>query len=219
MNKIRISALRWVPPPFQGQVRDLAVRWALEETGTPYEVVLVGPEEQKSAAYRAWHPFGKVPAYEDGEVALFESGAIVLHIADKTALLPELPAARARAEAWMFAALNSVDPDIIALGDIDHFAADQDWGKQRRPELAAMVRTRLEAVAAYLAGREHLVDAFSAADIMMIMVLRGLRHTSLVSDIPVLRAYRDRCEARPAFQRALTAQLDSYARATAPATT
>jgi len=180
LTNIRISALRCAPARFQGQVRDLAVRWALEEAGLPYEVRLVGPEEQNSAEYRALHPFGKVPAYEDGEVALFESGAIVLHIAEKSALLPDEPAARARAKAWVFAALNSVDPDIIALGDIDHFAADEAWGKQRRPALAAMV-------------------------------LRALRHTSMVSDMPVLRAYRDRCEARPAFQRALAAQLAHFA--------
>jgi glutathione S-transferase len=211
MTQVRISALRWAPPQFQGQVRDLAVRWALEEAGTPYEVMLVGPEEQNSADYRALHPFGKVPAYEDGEVALFESGAIVLHIAEKSGLLPDAPAARARAKAWVFAALNSVDPDIIALGDIDHFAADTDWGKQRRPELAAMVQKRLDAVAAHLAGREYLVERFSAADIMMIMVLRALRHTPMISDTPALRAYRDRCEGRPAFQRALRAQLDSFA--------
>jgi glutathione S-transferase len=217
MTKVRISALRWAPPQFQGQVRDLAVRWALEETGTPYEVMLVGPEEQNSSAYRALHPFGKVPAYEDGEVSLFESGAIVLHIAEDSALLPEDPALRARAKAWIFAALNSVDPDIIALGDIDHFAAEQAWGKQRRPELAAMVQTRLEAVAAHLAGREYLVGPFGAADIMMIMVLRGLRHTRMVSEIPTLRAYRDRCEARPAFQRALRAQLESFAPGQPPA--
>jgi glutathione S-transferase len=210
-NKIRISALRCAPARFQGQVRDLAVRWALEESATPYEVMLVGPEDQNSAAYRAWHPFGKVPAYEDGEVMLFESGAIVLHIAEKSGLLPEDPVARARAKAWVFAALNSVDPDIIALGDIDHFAADTAWGQQRRPELAAMVQTRLEDVAAYLAGREFLVDRFSAADIMMVIVLRALRHTTMVSDIPTLRAYRDRCESRPAFQHALRAQLDAFA--------
>jgi glutathione S-transferase len=209
--KVRISALRSAPARFQGQVRDLAVRWVLEEVGTPYEVKLVGPEEQDSAAYRALHPFGKVPAYEDGEVALFESGAIVLHVAEKSALLPEDPAARARAKAWVFAALNSVDPDIIALGDIDHFAADEAWGKERRPALEGMVKTRLNDVASHLAGREFLVERFSAADIMMIMVLRALRHTPLVSDIPVLRAYRDRCEARPAFQRALKGQLDAFA--------
>jgi glutathione S-transferase len=210
-NKVRITALRSAPARFQGQVRDLAVRWVLEEAGMPYDVKLVGPEEQNSAEYRALHPFGKVPAYEDGDIALFESGAIVLHIAEKTSLLPEEPAARARAKAWVFAALNSVDPDIIALGDIDHFAAGQAWAKQRRPQLAAMVQTRLDAVATYLSGRDYLVDQFGAADIVMIMVLRALRHTTMVSDIPTLRAYRDRCEARPAFQRALKDQLDAFA--------
>jgi len=210
-TKVRISALRAAPARFQGQVRDLAVRWVLEETGTPYEVMLVGPEEQNSAAYRALHPFGKVPAYEDSDVALFESGAIVLHVAENTALLPEDAATRARATAWVFAALNSVDPDIIALGDIDHWAADEAWGKQRRPSLAAMVQGRLDDVSAALAGREYLVDRFSAADIMMIMVLRALRHTTMVADMPTLRAYRDRCEARPAFQRALKGQLDAFA--------
>jgi glutathione S-transferase len=209
--RVRISALRSAPARFQGQVRDLAVRWVLEETATPYDVILVGAEEQNSAAYRALHPFGKVPAYEDGDVALFESGAIVLHVAEKSALLPEDPAGRARTKAWVFAALNSVDPDIIALGDIDHFAAEEAWGKQRRPGLAAMVQTRLDDVAAALAGREYLVDRFSAADIMMIMVFRALRHTSMISDMPTLRAYRDRCEARPAFQRALKGQLDAFA--------
>ncbi len=212
MSNIRISALRSAPARFQGQVRDLAVRRALEEAGLAYEVRLVGPAEQNSAQYRALHPFGKVPAYEDGDVALFESGAIVLHIAEQSTLLPDEPVARARAKAWIFAALYSVDPDIIALGDIDHFAADEAWARQRRPALAAMVRARLDDVAASLAGREYLVDRFGAADIMMIMVMRALRHTSMVADIPVLRAYRDRCEARPAFQRALAAQLDTFAR-------
>ena len=210
-SRVRISALRAAPARFQGQVRDLAVRWVLEEAGIPYEVRLIGPEEQNSAAYRALHPFGKVPAYEDGDIALFESGAIVLHVAEKTSLLPEEPAARARAKAWIFAALNSVDPETIALCDIDHWAADEEWGKQRRPALAAMVQTRLDDVAAALSGRDYLVDRFSAADIMMIMVLRALRHTSMVSDLPTLRAYRDRCEARPAFQRALKGQLDAFA--------
>ena len=135
---------------------------------------------------------------------------------------PPAPAARANTRAWVIAALNSVDPDIIALGDIDHFAGDEPWGKQRRPALAAMVRTRLNDVAAFLGGRDYLIDSFGidsfgAADIVMITVLRALRHTTLVTDIPVLRAYRDRCEARPAFQRALAAQMDTFARHTSPA--
>lgn len=212
MTNIRITALRWVPPPFQGQVRDLAVRWALEETGAPYEVRLIGPEDQNTPAYRAWHPFGKVPAYEKDGFTLFESGAIVLHIAEDTALLPADRAARAQVNAWTMAALNSVDPKILALGDIDHFAAEELWGRQRRPELVRMLNARLTEVGSYLSTRDYLVDRFSAADIMMITVLRGLRHTTLISDIPALRAYRDRCEARPAFQRALAAQLDTFAR-------
>jgi len=212
MAGIRITAFRWVPTPFHGQVRDLAVRWALEEVGAAYEVKLLAPEDQDTPAYRAWHPFGKVPAYEEDGLSLFESGAIVLHIAENTALQPADRATRARVTAWVIAALNSVDPDIIALGDIDHFAAAEAWGQQRRPALEGMVKTRLNAVATYLADRDYLVEQFSAADIMMITILRALRHTTLVSDIPVLRAYRDRCEARPAFQRALTAQLDTFAR-------
>jgi glutathione S-transferase len=209
---IRITALRWVPAPFQGQVRDLAVRWALEETGAAYEVKLLAPGEQVTPEYRAWHPFGKVPAYEEDGLTLFESGAIVLHVSENTALLPTGRNARARVTAWVIAALNSVDPDIIALGDIDHFAADEAWARQRRPALEGMLKTRLNAVAAHLRGRDYLVDTFSAADIMMITILRALRHTTLVADIPTLCAYRNRCEARPAFERALTAQLDTFAR-------
>jgi glutathione S-transferase len=212
MPNIRITALRWVPAPFHGQVRDLAVRWALEEVGASYEVKLLAPGDQDTPAYRAWHPFGKVPAYEEDGLRLFESGAIVLHIAQDTALLPADRAARSRVTAWVIAALNSVDPDIIALGDIDHFAAEEAWGKQRRPALETMLKTRLNAVAAHLADRDYLVEQFSAADIVMITILRVLRHTTLVADIPALRAYRDRCEARPAFQRALAAQLDTFAK-------
>jgi len=212
MTKSCLTALRWVPPPFQGQVRDLAVRWALEETGASYEVRLVGPEDQDTPAYRAWQPFGKVPAYEDDECRLFESGAIVLHIAESTALMPKDRADRAQVNAWLIAALNSVDPNILALGDIDHFAAAEPWARQRRPDIERMLKTRLADVASHLSGRDYLVNQFSAADIMMITVLRGLRHTSLLSGFPALLAYRNRCETRPAFQRSLAAQLDTFAR-------
>ena len=212
MTNIRLTALRWVPIPFQGQVRDLAVRWALEETGARYEVHLIGPEDQNTPAYRAWQPFGKVPAYEEDGLQLFESGAIVLHIAEGTALMAKDRATRAQVNAWLIAALNSVDPNILALGDIDHFAAEEPWGKQRRPDVVRMVNARLGDVATHLSGRDFLVNQFSAADIMMITVLRGLRHTSLISEFPALLSYRNRCEARPAFQRALSAQLDTFAR-------
>jgi len=136
----------------------------------------------------------------------------VLYIAERHGLLPAEPAARERARAWMFAALNSIDPDIIALGDIDHFAAREAWAITRRPALVESLRRRLEAVAADLGQRDHLVGAFSAADISMIMTLRGLRHTDLVAQVPLLDAYRLRCESRPAFQRALAAQLAAFAR-------
>ena len=209
-NSIRISALRWVPPAFQGQVRDLAVRWVLEEAGLPYRVRLLGPADQDSPDYRAIHPFGKVPAYEEEGLTLFESGAIVLHVAERAGMLPLDKSARASTHAWLIAALNSVDPDIIALGDIDHFAATEPWGIARRPGLVSMVQKRLSVVATHLAARDFLVDSFGAADIVMITILRALRHTTLVSDIARLRDYRDRCESRPAFQRALAAQLESY---------
>lgn len=208
---IRVTTIPWAPKAFQGQVRDLAVRWALEEAGLPYEIKLATDAERNSAAYREQHPFGKVPMYEEGDLVLFESGAIVLHIAEKSALLPTEPIARARARAWVIAALNSVDPDIIALGDIDHFAASEPWAIARRPDLVTSLQRRLNDVAVQLGSRDYLVGTFSAADIMMIMVLRGLRHTRLVADTPILNTWRDRCEARPAFQRALEGQMKTFA--------
>jgi glutathione S-transferase len=212
MTDIELTTLRWAPPTFQGQVRDLAVRWALEETGLTYRERQLSDAERRSADYLARQPFGKVPAYREDGIDVFESGAIVLYIAERHGLLPSEPAARERAKAWMFAALNSLDPDIIALGDIDHFAAREAWAIARRPAVVESLVQRLEAVAADLGGRDYLVGAFSAADVSMIMTLRGLRHTDLVARVPVLDAYRQRCEARPAFQRALAAQLAAFAR-------
>jgi len=219
---IQLTALQWAPPQFQGQVRDLAVRWALEEAGLRYEIKLSGDAARKTAEYRERQPFGQVPVYTEGDIELFESGAIVLHIAEKPALpghhalLPADPPARARAKAWIFSALNSLDVHITALCDIDHWAPTEPWGIARRPQLEQMVRSRLEILAAQFAHREYLAGEFSVADIMMIMVLRALRHTTLVTDIPALGAYRDRCEARPAFQRSLAAQMQEYARHTPP---
>lgn len=214
MNKPRVTALRWVPAPFQGQVRDLPVRWALEEAGIEYEERLIENDAHKAPSFRALHPFGKVPVFEDAGVVLFESGAIVLHIAEKNGvLLPSEPAARARARSWLIAALNTVDPDVMALGDIDHFAAQEEWAKHRRPQVVEQLTGRLRSVAAQLERRDFLAGEFSIADIMMIAVLRGLRHTSIVSETPFLREYRDRCESRPAFRRALAAQLAPFARA------
>jgi glutathione S-transferase len=209
---IELTTLRWAPPPFQGQVRDLAVRWALEEAGLAYTERQVSDDQRRSSEYRARQPFGQVPVYREGDIEVFESGAIVLFIAERHGLLPGEPAARERAKAWMFAALNSLDPDIIALGDVDHFAANEDWGIARRPALVAAIVRRLDAVAVALGDRSYLADGFSAADISMIMTLRALRHTDVMARIPVLDAYRLRCETRPAFQRALAAQLAAFAR-------
>jgi glutathione S-transferase len=211
MTKPTVSAFRWVPPFAQGLVRDLRVRWALEEAGIDYDERLIGPDDQQSPAYRAWQPFGQVPAIEDGGVVLFESGAIVLHVAERCpALLPVEAPARARVKTWMFAALNSVEPPIMMLNVID-MQADGE-GASLRPKVVALVEQRLDALAAFLGDREQLVgDAFSAADLLMASVLRILRTTDLVAKRPALDAYRRRAEDRPAFGRALSAQLAAFA--------
>lgn len=215
---ITLTAFRWVPPFAQGLVRDLRVRWALEEAQLPYEEKLIGPEDQKSVDYRRWQPFGQVPAIEDDGLVLFESGAIVLHVAEKSpALMPADAAARARVRTWLFAALSSMEPSIQNLTEIDLFNADQDWGKQRRPAVLARLRGRLADLAAALGQNEYLeTGRFTAADLLMTTVLRIPRHTDVLAEFPSLDAYRLRCEARPAFQRALAAQLRPFA-ANAPA--
>jgi len=212
MATYTLYTLPWAPVAFQGQVRDLPVRWALEEIDAPYAVRTLSDEERRSPEYRAKQPFGKVPVLEVDGLAVFESGAIVQHLGENSWLLPAESAQRARARMWMFAAMNSIDPDIIALGDIDHFASDTDWGRTRRPDVERSLRTRLNDVASALGARDFLAGPFSAADIVMIGVLRGLRHTALVNEISALRAYRDRCEARPAFQRALAAHMNTFTR-------
>jgi glutathione S-transferase len=212
MNAIKISALRWVPPPAQGLVRDLRVRWALEEAGLAYEQQLIDASDQSSESYRTLQPFGQVPAYQENGLELFESGAIVLHIAERSdALMPSDPGARARVKTWIFAALNSVEPQIQNLVAIDLFYAAEEWAKMRRPAVEQMVRKRLVELSTRLNGNEYLEGGFTAADLMMTHVLRFLRHTSLVDEIPALDDYRRRCEARPAFQKALADQLAAFA--------
>ena len=211
MSTICITAFKWVPPFAQGLVRDLRVRWALEEVGLPYSEKLLGSGEQNSAAHRAVQPFGQVPVYEEDGLTLFESGAIVMHIAEKSeVLLPKDPTQRSRARTWMFAALSSVEPHVQNLTTIDLFFANEEWAKQRRPAAEKMAQSRLEAVASSLAGRDYLEGSFTAGDLLMVSVLRFLRHTSMVADMPVLAAYQARCEARPAFARALAAQLAHF---------
>jgi glutathione S-transferase len=202
-----------VPPFAQGLVRDLRVRWALEEAGLAYQERLIGPEDQKSAAYRALQPFGQVPAFEEDGHTMFESGAIVMHIAERSqALMPADADKKNQVRTWMFAALNSIEPHILNLTEIDLFNADKEWAKERRPIVEKRVKTRLSELADRLAGKNYLVDRrFTAADLLMTAVLRILRHTDIVAGIPMLDAYRQRCEARPAFQKALAAQMRPFA--------
>lgn len=208
---IRITAFDWVPDFAKGLVRDLRVRWACEEAGLRYDQRLINHEEKVSEAYRAQQPFCQVPFYEDGDVEIFESGAMVLRIAERSeALLPKTDPGRARAIAWIFAAINSVEPAITMLIVTDIFNAQAPWSKEAHPAIEAMVKKRLGDLAHRLKGREWLEDRFTAGDLMMATVLRALRHTDLVTADPVLGPYLKRCEARPAFQRALEAQISSF---------
>lgn len=209
---IRVSAFRWVPTFAQGLVRDLRVRWALEEAGLPYEMRLIGPEDQASDTYRSMQPFGQVPVFEENGLVLFESGAIVLHIAGRSqVLMPADPDARARVTAWLFAALNSLEPHIANLALIDLFYPDEQWAKLRRPAAVEMVKSRLADLSRRLEDRDYLEDRFTVADLLMTTVLRNLRHTDLVAQVPMLESYRLRCEARPAFRKALADQMATFA--------
>jgi glutathione S-transferase len=213
MDKITVTGFRWAPPFAQGLVRDLRVRWALEEAAFPYEVRLIDFADLNSQAYRQKQPFGMVPAFEADGRELFESGAIVHHIAaDSEALMPADRHGRANTLAWMFAALNTVEPPIQNLAAIDLLHRQEQWAKLRRPAAVDAVKVRLGALSAWLDGRDYLVDRFTAADVLMTTVLRLIRHTDLVAGFPVLEAYVKRCEARPAFQKALRDQMADYAR-------
>jgi glutathione S-transferase len=210
---IKVSAFRWVPPFAQGQVRDLRVRWALEEAGKPYEESLIGQKDQTSESYLRWQPFGQVPAYEENGLSMFESGAIVLHIAEQSqTLLPSDSIGRAHAITWMFAALNSMEPFAQNYGELEFFYPNEDWAKQRRPAAAAALKGRLAQLSARLGDREFLEGTFTAGDLLMSTVLRIVASTSLGIEEPNLVAYHRRCEARPAFRKALDAQLATFAR-------
>lgn len=209
---ITISAFRWVPDFAKGQVRDLRVRWALEEAGLPYATRLLDQGEQNRPEYRALQPFAQVPIFQEGDFVLFETGAIVLHIAERSdALLPEDPAARARAMQWVIAALNSIEPFAMNLALIDIFYAEEEWAKLRRPGAQEFVRLRLAGLANALGDKPYLDgDRFTAGDLMMTTVLRIFGYTDLVDEHANLAAFRARCEARPAFSRALAAQLADF---------
>ena len=210
---INCYAFAAVPPFAQGLVRDLRVRWALEEAGLPYQVTLVGARERAIGldAYRAIQPFGQIPAIEDGDLTLFESGAIVLYVAQRSpTLLPDESRARAQVVQWMFSALNTIEVVVMRLAEIDLFYPDERWAKERRPAVVEAVRKRLGELAAALDGRDHLVGSFSAADVLMTTVLRILRHTDLLNEQPALVAYKERCEAKPAFAKALAGQMAAF---------
>ncbi|MET4221695.1 glutathione S-transferase [Bradyrhizobium sp. LB14.3] len=203
-----ITAFESSPDRGRGQARDMRVRWALEEVGQPYDVRLVSFKDMKQPAHLALHPFAQIPTFEDGDLALFESGAIVLHIAERHAgLLPDDANARARVIAWMFAALSTLEPPIVELGMAMLFERDKSWYEERLPVLKDRVRVRLGELSRRLGDADWLDGAFSAGDLMMVTVLRRLNASGLLDEYPGIAAYVARGEARPAFRRAFDAQL------------
>lgn len=205
---ITITAFERSPDGGQGLARDTRVRWALEEVGQPYDVRLVSFAAMKQPAHLRLHPFGQIPTYEEGDLALFETGAIVLHLAGRHAgLLPKDANARARAITWMFAALNTVEPPILELANARILESDKPWSQQRLPLVEERVRDRLVQLSARLSDADWLDGAFSAGDLMMVSVLLRLRPSGVLDEFPTLAAYVTRAEARPAYRRAFAAQL------------
>lgn len=206
---IEITAFRWVPPFAQGVVRDLRARWALEEAGLDYRVRLLGP--QRPAEYLREQPFDQVPAFSDGEVRIFESGAIVQYIGEQSEeLLPSDRQGRFRAIQWTYAALNSLEPALLNVVLIDLFYADEEWAKLRRPGAVDFAKLKLRRLSDWLGDKDWLEGRFTIGDLIMVTSLRFLRDTGLVADFPNLAAYVERGEARPAFQQALRDQLQTF---------
>ena len=208
--QIEITTFRWVPDFAQGLVRDLRARWALEEAGLDYRVRLL--DQQRPPEYLLEQPFDQVPCFTDGTVRIFETGAIAQYVGEKSeVLLPRDPQGRFRAIQWTYAALNSVEPALINLLLIDIFFVGEEWAKLRRPGAEDFARLKLKRVSDWLGDKEWLEDRFTIGDLLMITVLRFIRHTELVDEFPNLKASLDRGEARPAFQRALADQLAVFA--------
>ena len=207
-----VTAFRWVPDFAAGLVRDLRIRWALEEIERPYRVRLLDAMHPRPAEYFCEQPFGQVPAFTDGELQLFESGAILIHLGlqDERLLRGGLNE-RMRAVAWLIAALNSVEPMIFELINIDIFNRGQDWTKERRPQVVEKIEARLKLLSEALGDQEWFEGRFSIGNLMIVAVLRQLRHTDLVAKLPNLAAFVARGEARPAFRRALADQLAVFA--------
>jgi glutathione S-transferase len=209
-----ITGFADVPAFAQGVVRDIRIRWALQEIDRPYRTQLFDAMTPRPDAYREWQPFGQVPAFDDGKVRLFESGAILLYLGEQDErLLPTDPQGHADATAWLIAALNSVEPMLMQIVSLDIFQADKPYAKEARGYAVDFARTRLQSVADALGGKDWLTGRFTVADIMMVTVLRNLRHTDIVGTFPTLAAYQARGEARPAIQRALGDQMAGIAKA------
>jgi glutathione S-transferase len=209
---VTITAFDRSPDGGRGLARDMRVRWALEEVGQPYEVRLVSFRAMKEPAHRALQPFGQIPTYEEGDLALFETGAIVFHIAERHAgLLPDDANARARAITWMFAALNTVEPPILDLVTAKLLERDKPWHAERLPLVEDRVRDRVGQLSGRLGDADWLDGGFSAGDLMMVSVLLRLKPSGILDDYPNLAAYVARGEARPAYKRAFDAQLTLYA--------
>jgi glutathione S-transferase len=203
-----ITAFKSSPDEGQGLARDMRVRWALEEVGQPYEVRIVSFNAMKEPAHRKLHPFGQIPTYEEGDLVLFESGAIIFHIAERHAgLLPSDANARARAITWIFAALNTVEPPIVEREQAPYQERDKPWYEERLPMIEDRVRARLDDLSSRLGDADWLDGAFSAGDLLMVLVLRRLEGTGILEEYPNLSTYVARGEARPAYKRAFDAQL------------
>jgi len=210
MQQIAVWGFSRVPPFAEGLVRDLRVRWALQEAGLAYESRWINPQERNAEAYRRKHPFGMVPALEIDGQASIESGAIIYAIAEQCETL--MPSdLRTETLTWMFAALNAVEPPLWNLFVLDKLHEGEEWTRLRRAGAVDEVKARLAALSEWLGDREYLLGCFTAADILMATVLRFVRHTDLVAGFPTLDAYVKRCEARPAFKDALRDQMAGYA--------
>jgi glutathione S-transferase len=204
-----VSAMRNVPDFAHGLVRDVRIRWALEEIGRPYRTELYEGMQPRPDEYRQWQPFGQIPAFRDERVELFESGAILLYLGqDEERLLPRDAQARWRATAWLIAALNSVEPMLMQIVMLDIFYAGKEWAKTARADVSGLAEQKLKAVSDALGDGEWIAGGFTLADIMLVTVLRNLRHTDIVAGFPNLAAYQTRGEARPAFLQALADQAE-----------
>ncbi|KQZ73622.1 glutathione S-transferase [Sphingopyxis sp. Root214] len=214
--KLEITAFDWVPDFARGYVRDLRPRWACEEIGLDYAEHLISAIN-RPADHFLFQPWGQVPVLNDGGIRLFESGAILLHLAEKDArLMPRDPQARANTLAWLFAAYNSVEPMLFELGNVDIFSTEEEWAKLRRPSLIEFIQGRLGRLNDAIGDKQYLTGEFSVADIAMATVLREGVEAGLIAEQPRLQAYLDRCLARPAFQRAMDAQLAAFSEENGP---